>query len=100
VIRIQPVHLERGIAVGVLVELPKTRALSISTEKGYVMCGLLDVPFLDELHSDRQVVAARVVGVREIDDLLEARIRDCTAAAAKLGVRPGMTGREALDLML
>jgi len=100
VIRIQPVRLERGIAVGIMVELPKTRALSISTEKGYVMCGLLDVPFLDGFHSDRQIVAARVVGVREIDDLLEARVRDCTTAAAAMGVRPGMTGREALELML
>ena len=99
-IRIQPVKLARGMAIGVMVELPKTRALSISTDKGYVMGGLLDVPILDELHPERRVVAARVTGVREIEDLLAATVRDCTRAAAELGIHPGMTGRDALDLML
>jgi uncharacterized protein YunC (DUF1805 family) len=100
VIKIQPIQLRRGSGIGIMVELPKTRALSISTDKGYVMCGVLDVPFLDELHADRKIVAARVTGVRELEELLTARVRDCTVAAAELGVQPGMTGAEALDLMM
>ena len=66
----------------------------------YFACGLYDVAMLDALHPERRVVGARVIGVREIDDILDAKVRDCTAAAQDLGVRPGMTGREALQLML
>ena len=45
------------------------------------------------------IIAARVLDVREITDLLEARVYDCTPAAAELGVVAGMTGREALERM-
>ena len=99
-IEVRPVALEGGLAIGVMVELPKARDLSISTAKGFVACGLYDVAMLDALHPERRVVGARVIGVREIDDILDAKVRDCTAAAQELGVRPGMTGREALQLML
>jgi len=100
VIDVRPVALAGGVAIGVMVELPKARDLTISTAKGFVGCGLFDVTILDAMHPERQVVGARVTGVREIEDILDAKVRDCTAAAQALGVRPGMTGREALQLML
>jgi len=100
VIQVRPVALDGGIAIGVMVELPKARNLTISTAKGFIAGGLLDVTILDALHPERRVVAARVTGVREIDHLLGAKVRDCTTVALELGVRPGMTGREALQLML
>jgi uncharacterized protein YunC (DUF1805 family) len=99
-IHMQPIQLSKGVAIGVLLELPKTRVLSISTERGYVMGGTLDVAILDRLHPERGILAARVTGVREIEDILTARVQDCTRAATELGVTPGMTGRDALEHML
>jgi hypothetical protein len=36
----------------------------------------------------------------EPEDLLDARIVGCTPRAEELGIRAGMTGREAVELML
>lgn len=99
-VTIVPVELEGGTAIGTMVELPKTRVLSISTQKGYIMCGLLNVPGLDEGHPERKIIAANVIGVREIEDLLHAKIVEITNEAKKLGVKEGMTGKEALEKML
>lgn len=99
-IHVEPVALDAGTAIGVMVELPNARDLSISTAKGFIAGGMCDVAILDAMHPERGVIAARVTGVRQIRDLLDAKVRDCTAAARRLGVEPGMTGREALRRML
>lgn len=99
-VTVVPVQLERGTAIGTMVELPKARVLSISTQKGFIMCGILNVPILDQLHPERKVVAAVVIGVREIEDLLDAKIVGATQEARKLGIKEGMTGKEALEKML
>jgi uncharacterized protein YunC (DUF1805 family) len=95
----EPIQLGGGVAIGVMVELPQTRQLTISTDKGYIAAGYMDLPFLQQRRPERHIVAARVLDVREITDLLEARVYDFTPAAAALGVISGMTGREALERM-
>jgi uncharacterized protein YunC (DUF1805 family) len=95
-----PVELDGGTAIGTMVELPKTRVLSISTGKGYVMCGVLNVPELDRIHPERRIIAARVIGVREIEHLLHAKVVEATDEAKKLGIKEGMTGKEALEMMM
>lgn len=98
-IQIEPIELKVGVAIGVMVELPQTRQLTISTTRGYISAGYIDLPFLQQRRPERKIVAARVLDVREIRDLLVARVFDCTPAAAALGVAPGMTGQEALERM-
>jgi uncharacterized protein YunC (DUF1805 family) len=95
-----PVPLDKGMAVGTMVELPKVRVLSISTHKGFIMCGVLNVKILDQIHPERKVVAAAVIGVREIEDLLHAKVLEATIEAKKLGIKEGMSGKEALEIML
>ncbi|RXZ84334.1 DUF1805 domain-containing protein [Paenibacillaceae bacterium] len=85
--------------LGVEVKLPKTTLLTLSTDKGYIMCGALDVTLLNERLKERHIVAGRAVGVRTLDELLEAPLESITHAAADLGITPGMSGREALRLM-
>ena len=98
-IKMEPIQLDGGVAIGVMVELPKTRQLTISTDKGYIAAGYMDLPFLQQRRPERHIIAARVLDVREITDLLAAKVFDCTPAAAELGVVAGMTGREALERM-
>jgi len=98
-IRMEPIQLGGGVAIGVMVELPQTRLLTISTTKGYIAAGYMDLPFLQQRRPERHIIAARVLDVREITDLLAARVFDCTPAAAVLWVVAGMTGRAALELM-
>ena len=78
---------------------PKTRVLSISTEKGYIMNGILHIPELERLRPERKIIAARVIGVREIEELLHVKVVEVTNEAKRLGIEVGMTGKEALEKM-
>jgi uncharacterized protein YunC (DUF1805 family) len=99
-VELKPIEIDGRQAVGIEVKLPKTTLLVVATEKGYIMCGALDVGLLNERLSDRQIIAARAVGVRTLDELLEAPLESVTNTAREMGVEPGMTGREAIKRML
>ncbi|MDQ6418307.1 DUF1805 domain-containing protein [Paenibacillus sp. LHD-117] len=99
--RMVPFVLESGETVlGVEVKLPKTTLLSISTDRGYIMCGALDVTLLNERLSDREIVAGRAVGVRTLEELMNAPLESVTHKAEALGIVVGMKGYEALKRML
>ncbi|RCW43365.1 YunC family protein [Paenibacillus prosopidis] len=99
--RMVPLTLENGETVlGVEVKLPKTTLLAIMTDKGYIMCGALDVSLLNERLKDREIIAGRAVGVRTLEELMEAPLESVTTTAERLGVVVGMKGSEALRLML
>ncbi|WP_018131070.1 YunC family protein [Effusibacillus pohliae] len=99
-VTVKPIEIDGHTVIGVHVELPKTNLLAIKTDKGYIMCGALDIQLLNEKLADRGIVAGRAVGVRSLDDLLNFPLESVTAKAEELGIVPGMTGREALLRML
>lgn len=92
---IKQIQLENGCALGLRFEMQKYPLLLVRAEKGFVMCGYLDMAAAEALGD----AAAKVKGVKSFEDVLEARIVEATPAAGKLGVEPGMTGREALKKM-
>ncbi|MBI4241362.1 MAG: DUF1805 domain-containing protein [Candidatus Rokubacteria bacterium] len=98
-VTVRPVKVDGETAIGITTELPKTRVLALATEKGYVMCGIINIPELDRIHPERRIVAARVVGVREVEDLLEAEVVEATQEAKRLGIKEGMSGKDALRKM-
>lgn len=99
--RMVPITLENGETVlGVEVKLPKTTLLAIMTDKGYIMCGALDVSLLNERLKDRGIIAGRAVGVKTLEELLEAPLESVTLTAETLGIVIGMKGSEALRLMV
>jgi uncharacterized protein YunC (DUF1805 family) len=97
VVRLSPVPLEHGIAIGIEVDLPKTHLAIVAAPKGYIMCGALDVRLLDERLAARRVVAGRALGVTSVEELLAAPLESVTAAMAEFGVRSGDLGRSALE---
>jgi len=100
VINLIPFQLPSGAYVqAVEVKLPKTNLLAISTEYGYIMCGALDVALLNERLASRQILAGRAVGVKSLDELLNAPLESVTAEAEARGIHPGMLGYQALELM-
>ena len=84
----------------VTVRLPKTTLLTISNERGYIMCGALDVALLNEKLADRKILAGRAVGVKTIEQLLNAPLESVTLEAENNGIVKGMLGKEALLKML
>ena len=79
--------------LGVRVELPDSPPLVlIVTDKGFVMCGFLNIEAAEHLG----VAAAMVSGVKTFEDVLNAEVKTTTSKAKSLGVQPGMRGAEAL----
>ncbi len=100
-VKINPIKLDNGYVVGVEVNYPKTKLLSIIAPGiGYIMCGVLYIEAMDELHPEREIIAARITDVRSFEDLLKAEVKEMTKKAAQIGIKQGITGEEALNIML
>jgi len=79
--------------LGVRVELPDSPPLVlIVAEKGFVMCGFLNIEAAERLG----VTAVMVSGVKTFEDVLNAEVEAATSKAKSLGVKLGMRGSEAL----
>lgn len=83
--------------LGLQVDLPESPAplLLIVAEKGFVMCGFLNVEAAERLN----VAAAMVSGVKSFEDVLNAQVKAVTSKAKNFGVDVGMKGAEALKRM-
>lgn len=94
-----PIELDGRTFISVEVMLPKTHLIAIQAHSGYIMCGALDVSLLNTRLQSRNIIAGRAVGVRSVEELLNAPLESITDAAASLGIEIGMIGKEALCLM-
>ena len=82
--------------LGVKAELPDSPPLLlVIAEKGFVMCGFLNVDVAERLG----VAAAVVSGVKTFEDVLSATVKAATSKAKSQGVEAGMKGAEALKRM-
>lgn len=95
-VKIEPIELEQYSFIGIEVNLPKTNLLMISAPHGYVMCGALDIQLLRNKLAHREIIAARAVGVKTMDELLNGVVESCTQEAERIGIQPNMSIREAL----
>ena len=99
-VTIESIDIQGHPFMAVTVLLPKTTLLTVSNDNGYIMCGALDVGLLNSRLADRKIVAGRAVGVRTIEELLEAPLESVTMEAEAIGIYAGMVGKEALLKML
>jgi uncharacterized protein YunC (DUF1805 family) len=99
-IDLSPVMIDGHPFLAVSVLLPKTTLLAVTSDKGYIMCGALDVGLLNDKLKDRRIIAGRAVGVRTIEQLLNAPLESVTYEAEKLGIHKGMIGKDALLKMI
>ncbi|HRY28602.1 MAG TPA: DUF1805 domain-containing protein [Elusimicrobiota bacterium] len=83
-------------AVGFEIPLPGAPLVLVRAEKGFVMCGYLNPAAAEKLG----VAAAVVRGVKTVDELLAKPVAEISPEAQKLGVTPGMTGRQAVERFL
>lgn len=72
-----------------------TFVLMIGAENGFIGCGYINVEVANRVGD----VCAIVTGVKTPDDMLSAKVIAASNAAAKLGIKEGMTGKEALLFM-
>ena len=99
-INVSPIEIDGHTFISISVQLPKTNLLAVASDKGYIMCGALDVSLLNEKLKDRKVIAGRAVGVKTIEQLLEAPLESVTFEAEAFGIHKGMIGKDAMIKML
>lgn len=95
-ITVKPIIIDNYPFMVISVQLPKTNLLAVASDKGYIMCGALDVALLNEKLKNRGIIAGRAVGVRTIEQLLDAPLESVTIAVEEIGITVGMKGKEAL----
>jgi uncharacterized protein YunC (DUF1805 family) len=95
-VSLTPIIIEGKQFTAITIALPKTNFMAITNDKGYIMCGALDVGLLNEKLKDRGIIAGRAVGVRTIEQLLQAPLESVTYEAEKLGIVVGTIGKDAL----
>ena len=94
------VQLAGKQADGYVITLGKVNLVNVVTDVGMVGCGAFDVAALNNFdYPAARVKPTRSSSVATIDDLLDGVIKDANDAAARLGVKVGMSGKEALDLL-
>ena len=69
--------------------------LLIRARRGFLACAYIDVATCDRTGE----ACARVRGVRSHEEMLDAVVESVSQPAAALGLRPGITGREALAML-
>ncbi|MGD9721849.1 MAG: DUF1805 domain-containing protein [Pirellulales bacterium] len=94
-------QFDAGEAIGTSYRWPGGQYCAIHTNHGLVGCGIYDIRSANEFNL--AVAIARgtpAVPLCEPEDLFAARILEVSQAAEKLGVKVGMTGREAVEKLL
>ena len=90
------IRIKNKSVTGFEINLHNANLVLAKAEKGFVCCGYLDLNTAEKL----QDAACIVRGVTSVEDLLKAKIAGLTSAASALGIKVGMTGQEALELMV
>ena len=94
-------QFENGTAIGISNRWFKGQYCSILTKAGIVGCGVYDMETPAEFGQAIAIAKGTPENpLVEPEDLFGARIVACTPKARSFGIEVGMTGREAVELML
>jgi len=93
------VELAGKQARGYVIPLGPVNLVVVVTDVGMVGCGAFDVMALNSFgYPAARVRPSKGSSISSIEDLLNGIVKEANPAAEKLGVKIGMSGREALDL--
>jgi len=99
-IKIDVIETKNKPAHGLSVSWKDGQFVTIVTDKGMVACGAFDVKVMDEFNIAMAIAKGTPQKPLKVpDDLLGAKIVGVTSRAAGMGIKVGMSGREALELM-
>ncbi len=68
----------------------------IQGEKGYLASDYINIEFAEKVGD----ACAIISNAKDFDEMLEMPVTSSTSKAREIGIKPGMSGREALDLLI
>ena len=77
------------------IDLYGSKLMLIKGGKGFLACGYINLQTAEKLGH----AAAIVRGVASFDDMLNANVCELSEEAKKLGLKTGISGREALEIL-
>jgi len=96
----EKITLSEKTAEGYVSSLGSFNLVWVKTDVGMVGCGAFDVMALDNFHYPAAKVKSKTGGsISSVKDVLEGVVKEINGNAKKLGIREGITGREALEKM-
>lgn len=94
------VRLTRKTAEGFIVPLGPANLVAVKTDVGLVGCGAFDVAALDSFsYPAAKVRPSLGPSIEDIDDIMKGIVKEANRAAMGRGIKNGMTGRQALELL-
>ncbi|MDD1690067.1 MAG: YunC family protein [Methanoregula sp.] len=94
------VRLSRKVADGFIVPLGPANLVAIKTDVGLVGCGAFDVAALDSFSYPAVKVRPSLgPSIVDTDDILKGIVKEVNRSALGRGIKTGMTGRQALELL-
>lgn len=94
------VKLSKKEADGYVIPLGNINLVNAVTDIGMVGCGAFDVAALNNFgYPAAKVGPAQGSSIATIKDLLLGIVKEVNPAAEKLGLKRGISGREALELL-
>jgi uncharacterized protein YunC (DUF1805 family) len=94
------VQLTGKQANGYVIPLGPVNLVNIVTDIGMVGCGAFDIAALNNFgYPAAKVGPAQGSSIVTNEDLLQGIVKEVNPAAEKLGLKIGLTGREALELL-
>lgn len=97
-LKIKEIDINGTGVQGIMLESPggegHPNMILIKAKRGYLMCGYLNLEAAEKFGD-----AAVLVGGADFDAVLKNEIKGMTDAAAASGVRAGMTGAEAAEIL-
>ena len=97
----RPLQFEHGEAIGMSHRWHEGQYCSILTSAGIVGCGIYDLKTAAEFSQAIAIAKGTPANpLCEPEDLFQAKIVGVTPKAESFGIRVGMTGKQAVELML
>lgn len=99
--RVKIKKMRGGKATGISVQWDNGQFTLIVADKGILGCGIFDPKILEEFKMAGALCRGKPEKpLRRPEDLLKAKIKEVSSAGKKLGLKKGMTGKEALARLL
>jgi len=95
-IAVEQIKINGKTALGLMLNLSPAPLLVIKGEKGIIGCGFISVDAAEKLN----LPAAIITGVKNFEEMLNKKVVKVSSAGREIGLREGLTGKEALKLII